>query len=270
MIFNMIIDAHLHLSYLDKNTKDFLDVKNDLTISMKNNSIDYAVVIPDNVPNLQCADTPTLLNIVQNEKRFFMMGTVNVFQDIDKQINSLRQLLLSKKICGIKLFPGHNPFYLTDERCKPVYELCEKHNIPVVIHTGASSKNKECAKYNDPKDIVKIVNDYKKLKVVITHFFFPEMEYCYNLTKDFQNIYYDTSAMADTEVIEESGGWDKVVDVLRRTALLKPDNILFGTDWPMCSVGEHTKLIKALKLDKNSEEKIFFKNAINLYELDIS
>jgi len=265
----MIIDSHLHLSYLGKNKKDFFDVKKDLIASMKNNCIDYAIIIPDNVPNPQCADMPTLLNIVQNENQFFMMGTINVFQDIDEQINNLQQLLLSKKICGIKLFPGHDPFYLTDERCKPVYELCEKHNIPVVIHTGASSNNKECAKYNDPKYIVKIVNDYKKLKVVIAHFFFPEMEYCYNLTKDFQNIYYDTSAMADPEVVEASGGWDKVVEILKKTVLLKPDNVVFGTDWPMCSVGEHIKLVKALKLDKKNEEKIFSRNAIELYGLDV-
>lgn len=265
----MIIDSHLHLSYIGENKIDFSDIKDNLIIEMDNNSIDYAILIPDNVPNPQCADMPTLLSIIKNEERFFAMGTVNVFQNIEMQIEHLKSLIESKKICGIKLFPGHDPFYLTDKKCEPIYGLCEEYNIPLVVHTGANSDNKECAKYNDPKDIVKIVNEYKKLKVVIAHFFYPEMEYCYNLTKDFKNIYYDTSAMADPEVIKESGGWNKVVDVLQKTISLKPNNVLFGTDWPMCSVDEHIKLIKALKLNRKDEEKIFSMNAINLYGLKV-
>ena len=95
------------------------------------------------------------------------------------------------------------------------------------------------------------------------------MEYCYELTKDLKNIYYDTSAMADPEVVEATGGWDMIVQILKKTVLLKPDSVLFGTDWPMCPVDKHIQLVKDLKLDSKIEEKIFFLNAVNLYKLEV-
>ena len=147
--------------------------------------------------------------------------------------------------------------------------ICVKYDIPVIFHTGVNTRDNDCAKYNDPKLIADVAKKYQSLRIVIAHFYWPKMEYCYETTKDLKNIYYDTSAMADDEVIVNSGGWDMVVKILKKIVLLKPDNVLFGTDWPMCPVDKHINLVKDLKLDSKAEKKIFFKNAVNLYKLEI-
>lgn len=265
----MIIDSHLHISYLEGKKKDLFEVKKELIESMKKHGINCSIVIPDNVPNPQCADMETMFKIIKGEKQLFSMGTINIFKDTKKQIENLELLITAQKICAIKLFPGHDPFYPTDEKCQPVYGLCVKHNIPVVFHTGANTEDVDCAKYNDPKYLVEIAEKYKNLKIVISHFFWPKMEYCYEITKDLKNIYYDTSAMADDEVVEATGGWNKVVQTLKKTVEVKSDNVMFGTDWPMCHVDKHIQLVKDLGLDHNTEEKIFFHNAVNLYKLEI-
>jgi len=254
----MIIDSHVHISYLGKKKKNLFDVKTELLASMKKYGIGYSIAIPDNVPNPQCAGIKTLAKIIKEEKQFFSMGTINIFEDLNGQIKKLENLVIAKKICAIKLFPGHDPFYPIDERCLPVYDLCVKYDIPVVVHTGANTGDMDCAKYNDPKYLVKIAKKYKKIKIVIAHYFWPRMEYCYKLTKDLKNIYYDTSAMADPEVVEATGGWDKVLQVLKKTVLKKPDNVLFGTDWPMCPVKKHIQMIKDLKLDSKMEKRFSF------------
>ncbi len=138
---------------------------------MKECGIDYSIVIPDNVPNPQCADTETMFKIIEGEKQFFLMGTINIFQDIKKQILNLESLITTKKIYATKLFPGHDPFYPIDKRCLPVYELCVKHDIPVVFHTSINTGDSDCAKYNDPKLIVNVAQKYQSLKIVIAHFF---------------------------------------------------------------------------------------------------
>ncbi len=237
---------------------------------MKESGISYSIVIPDNMPGTQCADMNTLTKIIDDDKHFFSMGTINIFQNIDEQIRKLENLITVNKICAIKLFPGHDQFYPNDERCQSIYKLCLKHNIPIVFHTGINTGDIDCAKYNDPKYLVKIAKKYQELKIVIAHFFWPQMEYCYELTKGLGNIYYDTSAMADPEVVEATGGWVKVLQILKKTALKKPNNVLFGTDWPMCPVDKHIQLIRELGIDPKTEEKIFFQNAINLYRLQIS
>lgn len=236
---------------------------------MERFNISYSIIIPDNVPNSQCADMNTVFEIIGRDKRFFSMGTINIFQDIEKQILSLESLITAKKICAIKLFPGHDLFFLTIKNINPYINYVLQHDIPVVFHTGASAGDTDCTKYNDPKYLVEIAKKYRTLKIVISHFFWPKMKYCYDITKDLKNIYYDTSAMADDEVIKCSGGWNKVIKLLKKTVILKPENVLFGTDWPMCPVDKHIKLIKDLQFNPKTEKKIFFLNAANLYKLEI-
>ena len=266
----MIVDIHVHISNPGNKRKSFFEVKDELLDSMKKQGIRYSIVIPDNFPNPQCADMDTVFEILKDEKQLFALGTINIFKDKEAHIVRLDNLLKTKKIHGIKLFPGHEPFYPTDKRCEPVYELCIEYGLPVVIHTGIQSENNtECAKYNDPKHIIKIAQKHPKLAVVIAHFFWPKMDYCYELTKDIESIYYDTSAMADPEVLEASGGFDKVRRILEKTVLRKPSNVVFGTDWPICSVRKHRELIKSLKVSQELKDKIFSLNAIKLYRLGI-
>ncbi|MFA6017588.1 MAG: amidohydrolase family protein [Patescibacteria group bacterium] len=265
----MIIDSHIHISYLEKGNRALSDVKNELLMTMKKFGIDYSIAIPDNVPNPQCADLETLIKMASENEGIFATGTINVFGPMDEQIENLENLIIAKRICAIKIFPGHDPFYPTDERCSSMYELCLKYSLPVIVHTGENSGDPECAKYNDPKYLVEISKKYPALKIVIAHFFWPKMEYCYEITKDVPTIYYDTSAMADSEVVEATGGWDSVLDVLQKTISKKPNNVLFGTDWPMCPIDKHIQLIKDLHLNPEMEERIFSGNAIALYKLTI-
>ena len=265
----MIIDSHVHISSEGDRKKNFFEIKKDLFLSMKKYGITYSIVIPDNVPNPQCADMKNLDKIINKSDCLFMMGTIDIFKNLNAQIRELEVLAMSEKICAIKLFPGHDPFYPTDRRCQSVYELCLKYNLPVVFHAGINSGDVDCAKHNDPKYLVELSEKYNNLKMVIAHYFWPQMEYCYKLTKNIKNIYYDTSAIADQEVVEASGGREAVLEILNKTFLEKPDNVLFGTDWPMCPVSEHIKLIKDMKLGIEMEKKIFSLNAINLYKLKI-
>lgn len=48
----------------------------------------------------------------------------------------MKHYLDKKLVVGIKLFTGHEAFYLTDERLKEVYELAIQYNVPVLFHSG--------------------------------------------------------------------------------------------------------------------------------------
>jgi len=168
----------------------------------------------------------------------------------------------------VKIFPGHDTIYPTDKRLLPVYELCIKYDLPVVIHTGASSKHPEQAKYNDPKQIIKIAEKFPALKIVIAHFFYPRVEYCYELTEPYENIYFDTSGLADEQVIADTG-LAKIKRILSLTARERPNNIIFGTDYAMCSIRKHIELVKSLEVKRQTKNKIFSENAIKLFRLKL-
>jgi len=265
----MIIDSHLHLSITGDKEKSFNDVKENLIFDMEENGVSHCIVIPDNISGTNCADMAEVQKAIAGDERFFMMATLKI-GEIENKISEMENLFKRRSVVGFKTFPGHDPIYPTDKRWLPIYDLCEKCNIPLVIHTGINSNDEKASGYNDPKYIIQIAQKYENLKIVIAHYFWPKLDYCYETTNGFDNIYFDTSALADQEVIEKSGGIDKIKEILVKTVKRNPKSVLSATDWPMAKISDHIALIKSLPISDMEKDNIFYKNAINLYSLPIS
>lgn len=262
----MIIDSHVHISYL-KRRKEFFQARDDLLFDMKSNGVDCSIVIPDNLQNSACADLETVIGLIKDQPKLYMVGTLKVTEIGKENIAKIDRLFRKKIIRGFKIFPGHDPVYPTDKRWYPIYKLCQKYDFPLMIHTGANAGNEKCAKYNDPKYIVKIAKLYPKLKIIIAHYFWPKLDYCFSVTNGIDNIYFDTSALADPEVVRASGGIKKIKEILTKTIRRKSDSALFGSDWPMCDAKKHINLINSLPITKEEKKKIFYKNSLQLFRL---
>lgn len=266
----MIIDAHVHISIFDNNASSLREAFDLLLVEMEKKGIGAAIIIPDNIEGSDnIADLDKAIELIGNRKNLFLLGSPQIIQKGSSEIEKYRKLMEKGRIKGIKFFPGHDPYFPTDERCLPYYELCQEVDVPVLFHTGENSGDSECAKWNDPKYIVEVAQKYPELKVIITHYYWPKLEYCYEITKDVPNIYFELAALADTEVIEKSGGIEKVKEILRKTIADRPDKVIFGTDWPICKIEEHIELVKSLGLNGDVEAGISWGNAVSAYKLPI-
>jgi predicted TIM-barrel fold metal-dependent hydrolase len=263
----MIIDSHLHLPPLRKGAT-LTDSRKQLLQELKKNNVDYAIVIPDNTPISEIGNLDQVLGLVEHDKNLFVMGTIDIRRDKEPHIQKLDLLFRTSRIVAVKIFPGHETIYPTDKRLDPVYGLCTKYDLPIVIHTGAVSRYPNPAKYNDPKHIVKVANRFPRLKIVIAHYFWPRVEYCHELTKSYANIHFDTSGLADDEVVEETG-LNKIKKVLTMTVEEHPCNVVFGTDYAMCSIRKHIELIESLRISIQVKDRIFSENAIKLFHLSV-
>jgi len=269
----MIIDSHVHISLFENNAKSLEESRDLLLKETVRNGVDYAIVIPDNIEHLtNIADLEIAIKLTKGYKEFFLLGSPQIIQRGNSEVQKYRELLERGTIKGLKFFPGHDPYNAADERCLPYYELSQELNNPVIFHTGDVSSDpdiKDPLFYNDPKYIVEIANKYPKLKVIISHFYWPRIEYCYEITKESPNIYFELAGTADPEVLEKSGGIKKMIKVLEKTILDRPNQVIFGSDWPMCDIKRQIELVKSLKIDKETKEKIFSKNAVEIYRLPI-
>ncbi len=54
----------------------------------------------------------------------------------DEVIEETRTFLQEGTICGIKLYPGYEPFYPSDPKLEPVYALARTHGVPIMFHSG--------------------------------------------------------------------------------------------------------------------------------------
>lgn len=266
----MIIDSHIHISLYNDNAKNLQDAFDLFLQEMEKNGISSAIIIPDNIEGSDSiADLDKAMELIGECKNLFLLGSPQIIQRGSDELEKYKKLLEEGKIKGLKFFPGHDPYYPTDERCSPYYELCQDLDAPVLFHTGENSGDSECAKWNDPKYIAEVAKKYPKLKVIITHYYWPKLDYCYEVTKDIPNIYFETAAMADSEVVEKSGGVEKIREILQKTVADRPNKVIFGTDWPMCKIEEHIKLVKSLELNKDVEDGIFWGNAKKAYKLSL-
>jgi predicted TIM-barrel fold metal-dependent hydrolase len=269
----MIIDAHVHISLYEGNAKSLEESRDLLLKEMTKNGVGYAIVIPDNIEHLiDIADLEKAIELTKGHKEFFLLGSPQIIQRGSSEVQKYRELLEKGIIKGIKFFPGHDPYNPADERCLSYYGLLQELDYPVVFHTGDISSDpniKDPLFYNDPKYIVETANKYPKLKVIITHYFWPRIEYCYEITKNSPNIYFELAGTADPEVLEKSGGIEKMIDVLEKTIQDRPDKVIFGTDWPMCDIKRQIELVESLKIDMETKERIFSKNAVKVYKLPV-
>lgn len=266
----MIIDSHVHISLYNDNAKSLQEAFDVFLKEMEKNGISGAIIIPDNIEDSgSIADLDKAIELIGERKNLFLLGSPQIIQRGSSELEKYRNLLEEGKIKGLKFFPGHNPYYPTDKRCWPYYELCQVLDAPVLFHTGENSGDSDCARWNDPKYIVEVAEKYPKLKVIITHYYWPKLDYCYEITKDVPNIYFELAALADAEVIKKSGKIGKIKKILRKTISDRPDNVIFGTDWPMCKIKEHIELVKSLGLGEDIENKVFWRNSKEAYKLPL-
>lgn len=261
----MIIDSHLHLPVIPE-ARSYERGKEKLLEDLKSDQVNYAILIPDNLPDSVIGDLPTCLELTQDTPQLFLLGTIDIQNQGGEWIAGLERLADQRRIVGLKIFPGHDPIYPTDPRLDPVYAVCQAHDLPMVMHTGWNSGHPEAAQYNDPKYIVQVAERYPSLKIVLAHYFWPEVEYCYQLTHGYANIAFDTSGLADAEVIQATGA-DKIEAVLLKTLAEKPRNVIFGSDYAMCSRPDHIEMVERLPITDEVREGIFWRNAVEIFKL---
>ena len=143
-----------------------------------------------------------------------------------------------------------------------------KYDLPVIFHTGDTLFSTGKIKYSHPINIDEVAVENPKLKIIIAHlgnpWFLDTAELIYknkNVYADLSGLFFDIN---DTEYIEFLK--NKIKEVIAYSQE-KASKLLFGTDFPLINAKDYIRFIKNLNLDKELEEKIFYKNAENLFKL---
>ena len=191
--------------------------------------------------------------VLENPGRFTGLGTLHPeSEDLEADV----QEVISLGLKGIKLHPDIQKFKVDDYRCLKIYELCEKHNLPILMHTGDYRYD-----YSNPNRLVPILEIYDKLIIIGAHFGGWSMwKEAAKELKKFKNLYVDSSPSLYGLTKSEAR---ELID------LYTDDRVLFGTDYPMWSPEDEIKRYKALRLSKKQNEKILFHNANKLFDIGL-
>ncbi len=173
--------------------------------------------------------------------------------DISGDLTHLKVLGLK----GIKLHPDIQGFKIDDYRCLKIYELCEKENIPILMHTGDKRYD-----YSNPNRLIPILKIYSGLTVIGAHFGGYTIwdkaseEICSAPLPD--NFYVDCSSSLSFLSPE------KAREIISRYGASR---VLFGTDYPMNDPENELKLFLNLNLSEKEQKMILSENAKRILKL---
>ena len=100
--------------------------------------------------------------VAEGGGRFTGLGTLHPeSEDIKGDIEHIIELGLH----GVKLHPDIQKFKIDDYRCLKIYELCEKFNLPILMHTGDYRYD-----FSNANRLLPVMEIYTGLTVIGAHF----------------------------------------------------------------------------------------------------
>lgn len=151
-----------------------------------------------------------------------------------------------KAYLGYLHFPPDHPGY------RPWYELAERHNVPVVFHTGDTYSPWAKVRFAHPLGVDEVAVDHPKVRFVIAHLGNPWMTDAAEVIYKNMNVWADLSGLVvgDAEAFTAEERQETVRDVIEgvRRALRyaeRPNRFLYGTDWPLAPMTAYRDLVRA-------------------------
>lgn len=265
----MLIDCHTHLNRYGHTEGATLQQRYEaLRREMELNGVDYALVLSSYLVNEERPGVHELLDVIGDDPYLGLVAAVSYNNYRAKDIADLRVLLESKRVKGLKLYPGYEPFYVHDRRMNVVYELAGEFGVPVMIHTGDTYDPKGRIKYSHPIEVDEVAVDFRDVTFVICHLGSPWVTDAMEVMYKNDNVVADVSGLTLGDFEERFEQF--MLSQLREVVAFAgdPTKLLYGTDWPICNMASYKKFVRNLGLTDAENELVFWRNTARIFKLD--
>ena len=219
-----------------------------------------AVVLAEHCPRSSGnVRTESVLELCAQVPDFFLpFASVDINTDTEPAERLRRYIEAGAR--GLKLYPSYQFYYPNDERLYPLYELCQRAGIPVLLHIGSSVLPNTRLKFCDPILLDDVAVDFPDLTVVMAHggrgFWY---DVCAFLAQHKPNFYIDIAGLIPSRLLEY------FPDLERMSA-----KVVFGSDWPAMpkSVKFNADAVAALGLTAAAQQRIYHDNAARILGLN--
>ncbi|MBR9698961.1 amidohydrolase family protein [Candidatus Woesearchaeota archaeon] len=126
------------------------------------------------------------------------------------------KLRMEQGFKGVKLHPRSQNFKIGSRKAMDIYAACSDNQLPVLIHAGMGLEN-------IADDVFKMCKTYPKLKVILGHAAFVDMDNVIKKVGHKENVLFDTSSL-------------RLFDLYDLIKKLDHHKIAFGSDIPYYDV----------------------------------
>jgi len=194
------------------------------------------------------------IHLSGKQDRFIICGSVKPTQK--KAVQSVEEYK-KKGLRGIKMHPNFARFYPNDKSAWPVYDACDRLNLPVLIHSGRTGfKEKRTLgmklyteDYADIQNFIEPIAAFPNVRFVLCHAGALQNEAAIQIAKKHKNVWLDIHGQ----------GVDRIQAMISE---LGPQRLMYGSDWafyPEAAI--LARLLIATENDKTVRRMIFSDNA---------
>jgi len=267
----MIIDVHTHINnYHEDRVVSMEDSLNLLSNTMAENNISYSLVLSSYKVNKDRPSTQQVVEAISGRPNIGVVSGISYLHYDYKDVVQISQYLKEGLIKGLKFYPGYEPFYPNDSRLKVWYNMAIEFDVPVMFHSGDTYAPSGRVKFSHPIHIDDLAVDYPELKIVICHIGNPWIKDCMEVVYKNNNVYADISGLVLGDFSEKFERYMKQEIEEMITYAGDPKYLLYGTDWPICNMKSYVKFMNQLDLAEDKKELILWKNAADLFKIDIT
>lgn len=267
----MIIDCHTHLNnYHEERVVSIEQCLDNLQQEMDENNVDYAMVLSSYKVTEHRPPTSRVVEATRDLDRIFVVAGVSITHYKERDLREISEYLEQGLVKGLKLYPGYEPFYPYDPRCQVVYDLALEYDVPVMIHTGDTYSPKGKLRFSHPLNVDDVAVDFPSLKIVICHIGNPWIRDCMEVVYKNANVYADVSGLVLGNFQEKFERYmlEQVHEMILYAG--EPQYLLYGTDWPICSMRSYLKFVNSLELSDKGREQIMWRTTARLFKIDVS
>jgi predicted TIM-barrel fold metal-dependent hydrolase len=264
----MIVDCHVHLNrYWEKQPGTLLERLKELEKNMKRNRVDIAMILTSGLVDSSRPSIDEMVEATKDKKHLWVVAGIS-YLSIDKfNWQGLQSHLKNGLVRGLKLYPGYEPFYPNDKKLRPVYELAEEFDVPVMIHCGDTFSPSGRLKYAHPLHVDDAAVDFPRVKFVICHLGNPWFDDTMEVIYKNKNVYTDISGLVLGDFSER---YERYMCKKFEGFLLvgvEPSKVLYGTDWPIASMESYLRFVEDLRMPSSEKAQILFHNSATLFKL---
>ena len=159
------------------------------------------------------------------------IGFLSIHPEVEGSLDELERARTDLGLKGLKLGPNYQIFDPLGAAALLVYELAERHGLPILFHQGASPVREAPLRYAHPLLMDEIAIRFPELRVVMAHLGHPWQRETIVIIRKHPHVYADVSALFYRP-------WSFYEGLRLATEWGALDKLLFGSDFPIATPAE--------------------------------
>jgi uncharacterized protein len=266
-----LIDAHVHLNnYHESKRRPTEENVKELFRAMEELRIDHAIVITSYKVDVDRPSVEQLVEILADDPRTTVVEGLRWRGQERTDLFGLEERIRDGLVRGIKLYPGYDHYPINDPSLESVFRIAEKHQVPVMIHTGDTYSRTAKVRMAHPLLVDDVAVDHPDVKIVMCHLGNPWFQDAAEVLYKNDNVYADISGLTLGKFTYD---FERYVAMrLKEMIAYMGDpgrQLMYGSDWPLVEMGPYLKFLDELKFEGDQLESIAWGTAARLFKIDL-